>query len=236
MPLSVTLGKQNLVYGDGFLICDGYPATRAAWTNPITSFYAMKAVYELEPIKLEGFVAMADQDKLSYETYLKDSTTRTGKRNLYGANLHYEKENSGTWDLGIFYKDDASDLQSDTLAISQRGSYTFDLWSESDTLPQLTLEGEIVDERVIMTEIGLSPTKTTLIRGQYYYFTLDRLITSNAGREWSHEFNICFDYFPNDWFFCGAHFGYARPLQAAKAHKGDDEDTTEIRLWVGVAF
>lgn len=324
MPLSLTLGRQNLMYGDGFIICDGYSDPRAVWTTPIRSFYALKAVYENGPIKLDGFMALPDRDFKSYETYLTDATTRTGKRTLYGTNLHFEKEKYGIWDLGVFFKGDDSDLQSDTLAISQRGSYTFDFWPESKILPQLTFEGEIVEEsgrtlvkdhalttskydrsafgghwdaklsftktpfspylkgsyiylpgddpdtdkneafdpmfygfncagkwfigdinswtlsnyneRVIMTEVGLSPTKNTLLRGQYFYLTLDRQITEEAGKRWSHEVNIIFDYFPNNWFFSGAEFGYAHPLKAARAYAGDDQDTTEFLLWLGVNF
>jgi len=324
VPLSVTLGRQNLKYGDGFLICDGYSDPRAAWSAPVTSFYAIKAAYEKGPIRLDGFVAMPDKDYKSYETYLTDATARTGKRTLYGTNLHFEKEKYGIWDLGVFFKDDDSALQSDTLAISQRGSYPFDFWPNSKIFPQLTVDGEIVeetgrtkvqdhaltnsehdrsaigghidtklsfpklafspylkgsyiylpgdnphtdkneafdpmfygfhcagkwligdinswslsnyDERVIMTEIGLSPTKNTLLRGQYFYLALDRQITAGAGKRWSQEVNIILDYFPNNWFFSGAQFGYAHPLKAARAYAGDDQNTTEFILWAGVNF
>ncbi|MBU1125404.1 MAG: alginate export family protein [Candidatus Omnitrophica bacterium] len=323
-PLSMTVGRQNLKFGDGFLICDGYPDSRAAWSAPIASFYAIKAAYEDGPIKLEGFAAMPDQDYKSYETYLTDATARTGKRLLYGTNLHLEKEKYGAWDLGIFFKDDDSVLQSDTLAISQRWSYPFDFWPDSKFLPQLTIEGEIVEEmgrtkvkdyaltgsrqdrlaigghmdtklsftkirfspylkgsyiylpgddpdtdkneafdpmffgfhsagkwligdinswslsnyneKVIMTELGLSPTKDTLLRGQYFYLALDRPLNAGAGKRWSHEVNIIFDYFPNEWFFSGAEFGYAHPLEAARSYAGDDQDTTEFILWAGVNF
>jgi hypothetical protein len=324
VPLSLTLGRQNLKYGDGFLICDGYPDPKAAWSAPITSFYAVKAAYEKGPIRLEGFAAMPDQDYKSYETYLTDATIRTGRRILYGTNLRFEKDKYGIWDLGVFFKDDDSVLQSDTLAISQRVSYPFDFWPNSKVLPHLTVEGEIVeeagrtkvknhaltdskhdrstiaghidtklsftklpfspylkesyiylpgddphtdkneafdpmfygfdcagkwligdinswslsnyDERVIMTEVGLSPTKNTLLRGQYFYLTLDRQITAGAGKRWSHEVNIILDYFPNDRFFSGIQFGYAHPLKAARGYAGDDQDTTEFLLWSGVNF
>ena len=323
-PLSVTLGRQNLEYGDGFLIYDGYSDKRAVWTMSMRSFYAIKGVYKLDSLQLDAFAAMVDQDYKSYETFLTDATTRTGRRNLYGGNLHFEKEKYGIWDFGVFYKEDKSALDSDTLVLSQRGSYTFDLWPQSHILPQLILEGEIVEEfgrtkvqnyalttsrhdrrsfgghidstlcftklnwspyvrasyihlpgddpdtsnneafdpmfygfkdwgkwligsinsynlfnsnqRTVMAEVGLHPTEATMVRGFYFYTRLDRQIMDDAGKNWSHEFNIIFDWYPNKWFFCGAEFGYAHPLNAARAYAGDDQDTTEFVLWVGVEF
>lgn len=323
-PFSVTVGRQNLEYGDGFLVYDGYTDPRANWSSPVRSFYATKGVYEAGPIKLEGFAAIADQDYRSYETYLLDFTPRMGRRYLYGTNLRFEKEKYGIWDLGVFIKNDKSELESNTLAISQRGFYTFDFWPKSSILPKINVGGEIVkesgqtkvkdyaltqkgydrsslgghldatlyfakatlspyfktsyihlpgddpdtdkneafdpifygfkdwgrwfigslnsynlfnyNEKVMTGELGLSPTKTTLLRGIYYYFTLDRQITTGAGKKWAHEFNLIFDYFPKDWFFIGAEFGYTSPLNAAKVYSGSDKNSTEYIIWTGINF
>ena len=143
-PVSLTAGRQNLMYGDGFLICDGYTDMRANWTASITSFYAIKGVYKTDPVQIDAFAALVDSDYFSTETYFSNGSLHTGKRNLYGGNVHIDKW--GTWDLGVFYRNDYSDLQSDTIAFSQRGSYTFDLWPESSGMPQITVTGEIVEE------------------------------------------------------------------------------------------
>lgn len=138
-PFSLTLGRQNLGYGDGFIVWDGYSDPRAPWIHSVRSFYAVKGVYEFGDITLDAFAAAADRDFGSFETFFADSTVRTGIRELYGVNVHME--NAGEWDFGIFYKDDGSKLRSDTLALSQRGSYTFD-----NMFPALTIEGELVEE------------------------------------------------------------------------------------------
>ncbi|MGB3082864.1 MAG: alginate export family protein [Candidatus Omnitrophota bacterium] len=326
VPLSITAGRQNLQYGDGFLIYDGYSDARAVWTASIRSFYAVKGVYEWGPWQIDGFAAMPDRNYQSYETYLTDMTVQTGLRYLYGGNVHLDDETYGIWDFGIFYKDDKSMFESNTLAISQRGEYTFNLWPDSEVLPKITLTGEIVEEvgrtkvqnmtfalgnprenrasigghgdvtlsfenmtfapyvtgryiylpgddpnteeneafdpmfygssdwgkwylgdinsnnlynsnmRVIMLEAGLYPTETTSVRAQYFYTTLDREITANARKQWSNEINIMFDWYPNDWFWCGLLWGHAHPLKAAKEYTGDKQNTTEVVLYAGVDF
>lgn len=317
-PFSVTVGRQNLEYGDGFLVYDGVTDDRAAWTTPIRSFYALKGVCRGDFGRWDLFAALVDRDYASYETFLTDFTTRTGRRNLYGSNLHLER--AGIWDLGIFYKKDHSVLNSDTLALSQRGSHTF----EPAPSVQLTLGGEIVEEfghtkvqdhaltdsrrdRLAfgghldlsaslpkatfspylkasyihlpgddpdtsrneafdpmfygfqdwgkwyigsinsynlfnynqitwLGEVGIYPSAATRIRGQYFYTALDRELAAGAGRAWSHEVNAIFDWYPDEHFFCGAEFGWAHPLRAARAFAGDDRDTTELVLWAGVQF
>ena len=326
MPLSVTAGRQNLEYGDGFLIYDGFTDQRAVWMAVIRSFYAVKGVYEWGPFQLDGFIAMPDSRYQSFETYLSDFTGRTGRRYLYGGNLHLEEERFGTWDFGVFYKDDHSPLESDTLAISQRGSYTFDIWPEIAALPKITLEGEIVEEvgrtkvqnytfmlgnprvnrmsigghgdiilsfddvalepyfkysyvhlpgddprtsqnetfdpmfygssdwgkwylgdinsgnlynynqRTMWFELGFYPTETTMLRVQQFYTRLDREVTPTARKEWSQETNVIFDWYPNDYFYCGALWGYAFPLKSARALAGDKKRTSEFVLWAGIAF
>jgi hypothetical protein len=323
-PLSVTLGLQNLEYGDGFLIYDGVSDKRAVWTTPLRGFYAVKAVYETEDSQFDAFAAIVDDGYTSYESYLTDFTTRTGDRNLYGANWHKESQKWGNWDFGLFYREDDSSLDSDTLALSQRVSYTFDLWPEEKYLPQLTLKGEVVEQfgrtkvqnhaltasrtdrqsvgghmdvkasfadvkftpyvkssyiylpgddpdtadneafdpmfygfsdwgqwfigsinsynlfnfnqRTIAAEAGMYPSETTSLRAMYFYTDLDRQLTAGAGRQWSHEVNVIFDWYPNEFFFAGGEFGWAQPLKAAEAYAGDDDETTEIVLWAGVQF
>jgi hypothetical protein len=323
-PFSLTLGRQDLEYGDGFLIFDGYTDPRAFWVTPIRRFTAVKGTYETGPFNMQGFAAMVDKEYKSYETYFTDASYHAGYRNLYGADIHLGKDDGGSWDLGLFYKDDNSDLKSDTLAISQRGSYTFNIFTDVKARPQVKLEGEVVEEvgrtnvkdfalvnsrqdrrsigghidatlalsqapftpyikasyiylpgddpdtarnetfdpfffgsydwgrwflgsiscfslfnyneRVVMSEIGLSPTEKTKLRAQYFYLNLDRQITVDAGRAWAHEVNVIFDYFPKEGLSFGVELGYAHPLKAAVAYSGDDRDTTEVICWIGLNF
>lgn len=323
-PLSITVGRQNLEYGDGFLVCDGYTDKKAVWTGSIRSFYAVKGVYQMDNGQIDAFAAMVDEDYESYESFLTDFTPRTGRRYLYGTNVHLEKSGRPTLDLAAFYKVDKSVLESDTLALSQRGSHTFDPWPESANRPQIILEGEIVEQfgstnvnnnaltdsnrdrqafgghldvglnfartnytphakvryiylpgdgpgssknkafdpmfygykdwgrwfigdinsfnlfnynqKTLMGEIGMYPSASTSLKGQYFYTELDKELVAGAGKKWSHEVNIIFDWYPNEWFYAGAEFGYAHPLDAAEAFMGTNKDTTVFMLWAGVQY
>ena len=316
-PLSVTLGRQDLQFGDGFLIYDGYYDTVALWLTPITSFNAVKLSFNPEPFSFDLFYAETIVESQNFEAVLVDGVGFAGDRNLWGLNSNLKTKNSGEWDLGIFFVDDKSAINSDTVALSLRGTY------ETKTNPTFTLTGEIVsefgttnaknhslsttsqnrealgghidgtlsfnelkfspylkgryshfpgddpatneneafdplffkadefgtwgggdinsynlsntNERVVMTEVGLFPTETTMFRAQFYFFWLDKEVTAGSGKKWSEELNLIFDWYPNDIFFAGWEFGWARPLKAAKDSFGD-RNTTEFVVWAGVQF
>ena len=316
-PLAVTLGRQDLIFGDGFLIYDGYYDTVALWLTPITSFNAAKLSFNPAPFSFDLFYAETIVDSQNFEAVLVDGVGFAGNRSLWGLNSNLKTKDSGEWDLGVFIVDDESAINSDTIALSLRGTY------ETKTSPTLTLTGEIVsefgttnaknhslsttsqnreavgghidgilsfnevkfspylkarylhfpgddpatqvneafdplffkadefgtwgagdinsynlsntNERVVMTEVGLFPTETTMFRAQYYFFWLDKEVTANAGEKWSEELNLIFDWYPNDYFFAGAEFGWARPLKAAKDSFGD-RNTMEFAVWSGVQF
>lgn len=316
-PLSVTLGRQDLKFGDGFLIYDGYYDTVALWLTPLTSFNAAKLNFSPGPFSFDLFYAETIVDSQNFEAALGEGVGFAGDRSLWGLNSNLKTKDSGEWDLGVFIVDDESAIDSDTVALSLRGTY------QTQTNPTLTLTGEIVsefgttnsknhslsttsqdreavggyiegtfsfnelkfspylkgryahfpgddpatlvneafdplffkndefgtwapgdinsynlsntNERVVMTEVGLFLTETTMLRTQYYFFWLDKEVTAGAGKKWSEEVNLIFDWYPNDNFFAGAMFGWARPLKAAKDLYGD-RNTTEFVTWVGVEF
>jgi hypothetical protein len=316
-PLSVTLGRQDIKVGDGFLIYDGYYDTVALWLTPITSFNAIKFSYNPGPFTFDLFYAETIVDSQNFEAVLVDGVGFAGDRSLLGLNTNLKTKDSGEWDLGIFVVDDESVINSDTIALSLRGTY------ETQTSPTLTLTGEVVsefgttnaknhslsttsqhreavgghidgtlsfneikftpylkgryshfpgddpgtnvneafdplffkndefgtwgagdinsynlsntNERVVMTEVGAFPTETTMLRAQFYFFWLDKEVTAGAGKKWSEELTLIFDWYPNDNFFAGAEFGWARPLKAAKDLFGN-RNTTEFVTWFGVQF
>jgi hypothetical protein len=316
-PFEITVGRQDLKFGDGFLIYDGYYDTVALWLTPITSFNAAKLNFSPGPFSFDLFYAETIVDSQNFEAALVDGVGYAGDRNLWGLNSNVKTKDKGEWDLGVFLVDDKSAINSDTLALSLRGTY------DTQTNPTFTLTGEIVsqfgttnatnhalsttsqnresigghidgtlsfnefifspylkgryyhfpgddpatnvneafdplffnndefgtwaagninsynlsntNERVVMTEVGLFPTETTMVRAQHYFFWLDKEVTANSGKKWSEELNIILDWYPNDYFFAGAEFGWARPLKAAKDLYGD-RNTTELILWAGVEF
>jgi hypothetical protein len=316
-PIAVTLGRQDLQFGDGFLIYDGYYDTVALWLTPITSFNAAKLTFNPAPFSFDLFYAETMVDSQNFEAVLVDGVGFAGDRNLWGLNSNLKTKNSGEWDLGVFFVDDKSAINSNTVALSLRGTY------ETPTSPTFTLTGEIVsefgttkaknhalstttqnreavgghidgtlsfneakfspylkgryshfpgddpstqvneafdplffkadefgtwgggdinsynlsntNERVVMTEVGLFPTETTMLRTQFYFFWLDKEVKAGSGKKWSEEINVIFDWYPNDYFFAGAEFGWARPLKAAKDSFGD-RNTTEFVTWFGLQF
>lgn len=82
MPLAVTLGRQNLEFGDGFLIYDGYYDRKAAWVTPIRSFNAAKVSYTPDAFTLDLFFANTIIDYQSFEVFLGDLAIISGDRNL----------------------------------------------------------------------------------------------------------------------------------------------------------
>ena len=140
-PLSLTAGRQNLEFGDGFLIYDFYSDRRAVWTASMRSLYATLLTYEpRENIKIDAFAGEVERNFKSYEVYLKDAAAYNGKRNIYGLNTHYAGKKGAVWDLGLLYKSDASQLHSDTFVLSLRTSTPVPL------VPNLTFEAEVVPE------------------------------------------------------------------------------------------
>jgi hypothetical protein len=343
-PLTLIIGRQEIVIGDGFLIGDGRYDRAAQWLIPLKSFDAARATMNRGPFTLDLFAAFLDNDWVQYQGYYAEAdeeeespeyqdqlpdTPYAGGGGLYGANLHYEGERRGIWDLGVFYRDDDSQLRNNTLALSLKGSY------EVPAVSGLKLDGEIVqelgrtnveqanlltdsidrralgghldltyafeairfapylsasyiylpgddpdtqdkneafdplffddqdwgkwylgnivggggqiinsNERVTKLEAGCAPNSSTQLRLQYFNIKLDRGIDSDFSlKEYANEINLIFDYWPNEIFYCGAAFGYAHPLEAAKYWNADsgtgeeaEEDICEFIVWVGVEF
>ncbi|MGV7221338.1 MAG: alginate export family protein [Nitrospinales bacterium] len=316
-PLALTLGRQDIQFGDGFIIYDGYYDASAVWLTPITSFNAARLTFTPGPFTFDLFFAETMVAAQNFEIVLLDSTEYAGRRTLWGLNSNLKSEVIGEWDLGVFVFDDKSAIDSNTIALSLRGAY------ETQTSPAFSLTGEIVaqygdtkasnnaltqttqdreaigghidaklsfndvtfapyvmgrfshfsgddpatsaneafdhllynnyewgqwsagningynlinsNEQVVMAELGISPTDTTMIRTQYYIFWLDKEVLAGSGTKWSEEVNVIFDWFPSDNFFTGMELGWARPLKAAQDLFGDKE-TTEIIMWAGVEF
>jgi len=148
MSTSLTVGLQELSYGDGLLIYDGISEKRAIWTTPLRSFRAVKwTIDPSEACSIDLFAAEVDDSRLSYEAYLGSGLTFEGGGELYGANVNCPHESLGTFDVGLFYKDEdisANDAfnggltpDSDTWALSVR---------DSKDLGQFNVTGEIVKQ------------------------------------------------------------------------------------------
>jgi len=137
----LTAGLQEIIYGDGFLIMDGYSEERAIWTTPLRSFPALKGRLHLDGEDwLDVFTAHVRDDFNSYEAYLGTGDVYGTRGSLTGSNLHLEETTAGTFDVGLFYKDSSNEEGepepgSDTLAISLRDEIELD---------GLKLSGELV--------------------------------------------------------------------------------------------
>lgn len=156
LPLSFIAGRQNISFGDGFLIDDFFYDHRAIYVGTMKSLRALRLTYApSESLKVDTFAGWVDKHYKSYEAYLKDLIAYCGKRNIFGANFNYRGKKSDVWDTGIFYKNDRSQLHSSTYAFSLRGAMPLPF------LPELSVEAEAVSEwgRTKIREGALSPTK-----------------------------------------------------------------------------
>jgi hypothetical protein len=320
LPFTLTAGKQNIEFGDGFLIYDFFADHRAVYSGGMRSLPAVNLRYApTDSLKINTFAGWVDKHYKSYEAYMKDFLTYQGKRNIFGANVNYSGKKSDVWDIGLFYKNDRSQLHSNTYAFSLRGALPLSV------LPGLSIEAEIVpqwgntkvkegalsatkqerraigghldtiynfknnrftpyvrlgyryfpgdnpdtpgrneafdpmfygfsdwgkwyggalngynvfntNERYWLFDAGFNPTKTTKLRLQYYDISLDRENNAGAGKRFSREWDIIFDWYPNDKFYCGIRFDYAHPLKAARVYSGCDDNTSEVVTWLGLQF
>ena len=134
------MGRQDLKFGDRFLIYDGYYDTVALWLTPITSFNAAKLSFNPAPFSFDLFYVETIVDSQNFEAALVDGVGFGGDRSLWGLNANLKTKETGEWDLGVFIVDDESAINSDTIALSLRGTY------ETHTNPTFSITGEIVLE------------------------------------------------------------------------------------------
>ena len=92
-PLSLTFGRQELAYGEGFLIGDGtqMAADTYQW-DCRTSFDALKGVWMYEPHQIDVFVSK-----------IQDGYFLGQDLDLYGANWNIDGGMYGVWDIGLFH-------------------------------------------------------------------------------------------------------------------------------------
>jgi hypothetical protein len=141
-PVDITAGYQELIYGDGFLIMDGYSEKLVPWTNPILSFPAVKASFALSDNNtLDIFTADIRNDFITMEAFLESGMLYNTGGSLHGINFHMaecgSEEVTQDINVGLYYKDERSNTQtgSDTLSISFRDALD---------CGQFKLTGEIV--------------------------------------------------------------------------------------------
>jgi len=85
-PLTVTIGRQPLVYGNAFLIGDGSRANEIAEVADLTggkNFDAVKAVLDYDPLVVDIFAAKVDEN---FNRGLNDNDDA----NLYGINANWQ--------------------------------------------------------------------------------------------------------------------------------------------------
>ena len=83
-PLTVTIGRQPLVYGNQFLVGDGDFATDVSSMSDLTggvNFDAIKAVLSYNPLTVDLFAAKVSKDS---------TTSAKDDANLYGINANYK--------------------------------------------------------------------------------------------------------------------------------------------------
>ena len=159
-PFSLTIGKQELLYGEGFLVGDGVrPGTIDSLGTVYQydnrkAFEAIKAVWDYEPHQIDLFVAKIIEGAAVAPVAVAAPVAPWSNGvqpvdsdvDLYGLNWNYDGGMYGLWDLGLFYARSnivvASDGENQTWALSLRGE---------GTIPQinvgtLALKGEIVKE------------------------------------------------------------------------------------------
>ncbi|MFH2002966.1 MAG: hypothetical protein ABIK28_25090 [Planctomycetota bacterium] len=173
--LHITAGLQELIYGDGFLIMDGYSETRAIWTTPIRSFPALKASLEVgDDLVVDAFTAHIRDTFLSQEALLGSGTTFATGGSLHGFNLHSTCCPETVLDFGVFVKEEDGNTmtKSDTVALSIRGE---------KKINQFTLTGELVREYGQTNVVEGAVTNNNINRRAWGGHLTGRLDLSDSG-------------------------------------------------------
>ncbi len=152
---SVTVGFQELCFGDGLLIGDGYTDKRAIYANAIKSFPAVRWTLDMaEGYTLDLFTAVVHDDSLNYEAWFGDKAVIEGGGQVSGINLNIVASGVGDVDLGLFYKDDDAeksdpllrDTNSNTWALSLREAISLADLGLPDSCKRVVFTGEIVKQ------------------------------------------------------------------------------------------
>lgn len=316
-PATLTVGRQDIGFGDGFVVWDGATDQATGWTADIRSMTGATWVYTAQPYTLTLFAAGTNRDYLLLDGLLHP---HEGRSRLYGGHLAFADPASGTLEAGLFLRHDDSDLDNDTLALSLRGSYPLPVveglelagelvretgstrlldgvaaeshqdrdawgghadliyrWPGSGPAPRpyvklshIRFSGDDPDttdyegydpmffgwvdwgkwyvgsisawelfnsnERVNLLEFGAPLLPVLQARLMLHEFKLDRERTPGAGRDWSREANLVFDWLPRPDRVIGLALNHARPRAAAKAFAGDDARRTEIIVYTVLHF
>jgi len=162
-PLKATLGRQEMLFGEGFLIGDGFNTKHSH--SPVGSVYgdsirkafdALRLTYSAQPYTVDLFTAKV------YEA-LSGPYPGGGDINLSGININYAYLDLATFDLGYFVKQGRNtnyvkNDETKALSLSGKGSIP--------SLPGLTLKGEYVWEN---GDIALTDTKTQDLDANAWY-------------------------------------------------------------------
>ncbi len=138
-PVKATLGRQEILFGEGFLIGDGYNGVTAnllSYTQSIRkAFDALRLTYSAEPYTVDLFTAKIQDDFTQ--------KPGAGDINLNGVNINYAYLDIATFDLGYFVKNNGNTgftRANETKALSLRGE------GNVPSIPGLALRGEYVWE------------------------------------------------------------------------------------------
>ena len=137
-PFSLTIGRQELKYGEGFLVGDGVRFGQEGNSyyeyGPRKAFDAIKLEWDYAPHKIDLFTAKIYETSDQPHPYNYDC-------DLYGADWNYDGGVYGLWDFALFYVKESPD-DFDQYSASIRGEGNIPQVSSGT----LALKGEIVKQ------------------------------------------------------------------------------------------
>ena len=192
--LDVALGRQEVVFGDGFLLGDGYYDCRAGvWSVPLNYFDAARVDYAAGAWRATGVVA-----KLS-----PSYGPQWGA--LYGADVAWQVAPNATLGATRLARNDSGATDNDARATSIRGAATFG---------RLRLAGEAAIERGTIKGRGLDASAwhadaswrfgagddAPYVRGAYFFFSGDKPGTADVEGwySWNYRWNDWNQYYLGD--------------------------------------
>ncbi len=152
-PFSLTIGRQELKLGEGFLVGDGVrviDASQAYQYDTRKAFDAIKAEWNYAPHKIDLFTAKVTEGSdvglgAPFILFPNPTVPLDTDNDLYGIDWNYDGGVYGLWDFALLYNRSnvvLLDKENQTWALSVRGEGNL----PSVSVGTLALKGEIVRE------------------------------------------------------------------------------------------
>ena len=127
--LALTVGRQNMMLGDGFLVGDGYRDHFAAlWNIPLSFYDGVLASWAKGPHHVTAFAADVSPSFTGVITDLSGDRIVSPDGVIAGGEIGWSPAEGKELAVALVKRTDSSDLEYEPMAFSLRGAWTMGAW------------------------------------------------------------------------------------------------------------